>query len=65
MTLRKTEYAVMLVGTPPRIVSRNAYGFDGQIDNLVIESRTPAEEPNAANALPQPIPAMAEPEWAR
>ncbi|HRU05997.1 MAG TPA: hypothetical protein P5137_09515, partial [Candidatus Brocadiia bacterium] len=61
INFRKAYWLCLLVGTPPKIGYTNQRGFDGDIDNLVVDSRSPGQAPDAC-ALPSALPSMATPE---
>ncbi len=52
----------LLLGTPPSTRYNEAIGFDGDIDDLVVDTRTPEASPDAGLTVPDPAPAMAQPE---
>ena len=61
VTYRPAPWLCLLVGTPPSIRFNKAIGFDGDIDDLCVDTRTPAMAPQAGLELPRPAPAMARP----
>lgn len=57
--LRPSAFLCLLIGTPPNIGYTEQRGFDGEIDDLVVDARTPADAPNAGLEIPAALPAMA------
>ncbi|MDO9541557.1 MAG: hypothetical protein Q7J98_04460 [Kiritimatiellia bacterium] len=58
---RASPLLCLLVGTPPKIWYSNTRGFDGDIDDLIIDARTPEETAMAGFEMPKPLPPMARP----
>ncbi len=58
---RPAPWLCLLLGTPPSTRYNEAIGFDGDIDDLMVDTRTPAEAPEAGLQTPDPAPAMARP----
>lgn len=61
VTYRPAPWLCLLVGTPPSIRFNEAIGFDGDIDDLCVDARTPAQSDRAGLETPDPTPAMAHP----
>ena len=61
VSYRPASWLCLLLGTPPAFRYNEAIGFDGDIDDLIVETRTPAESPVAGLAAPDPAPVMARP----
>ena len=60
--LRKGRWLCLLVGTPPKVHYTKQRGFDGEIDDLVVDARTPAEYAGAGLEVPKKLPTMARPD---
>lgn len=59
---RKCSFRLLLLGSPPTIFnSRRITGFDGELDDLLVETRTPETTPNAGLERPRNPPPMARP----
>jgi len=53
---------VMLAGSPPTLDERSRdKGFDGEIDDLIIDRRAPGDTPAAGTERPSPLPPVAQP----
>jgi len=61
LAYRPAPWLCLLLGTPPSIRFNKAIGFDGDIDDLCVDARTPAQAPQAGLEPPAPAPPMAEP----
>ena len=61
VTFRPAPWLCLLLGTPPSTRYNKAAGFDGAIDDLLIETHTPAQSTQAGLAPPTPAPPMARP----
>ncbi len=59
---RPAPWLCLLLGTPPSTRYNEAIGFDGDIDDLVVDTRTPGDSPDAGLTPPDPTPAMARPQ---
>ncbi len=59
---RPAPWLCLLLGSPPSTRYNEAIGFDGDIDDLIVDARTPGEAPGAGLTPPDPAPAMAQPE---
>jgi hypothetical protein len=59
---RPAPWLCLLLGTPPSFRYNEAIGFDGDIDDLIVETRTPDEAAVAGLTPPDPAPAMAQSE---
>ena len=53
---RPAPWLCLLVGTPPRIALTEQRGFDGDVDDLCVDARTPAEARAAGLQKPAPLP---------
>ena len=58
---RPAPWLCLLLGTPPSTRFNAAIGFDGDIDDLCIDTRTPAQAKGAGLEPPAPAPPMARP----
>jgi hypothetical protein len=58
---RPAPWLCLLVGTPPSIRFNEAIGFDGDIDDLCVDKRSPAQAGGAGLEPPQPASPMARP----
>lgn len=58
---RSAPFHCLLLSTPPNIHTSSQVGFDGQLDDLVVDARTPAQTPQAALTLPAALPPAATP----
>jgi len=58
---RPARWLCLLLGTPPSTRYNKAVGFDGDIDDLCVDTRTPEQSAVAGLQLPRPAPAMAHP----
>jgi len=59
VTLRDAPWHCLLLGTPPRIVYVEARGIAGDIDDLIVDQRTPAQTQDAGRERPKIVPPMA------
>lgn len=59
VALHKAPWHCMLLGTPPRIIYVEARGLAGDIDDLIVDQRTPAGAQNAGRERPKIVPPMA------
>ncbi|PIY41773.1 MAG: hypothetical protein COZ05_15195 [Armatimonadetes bacterium CG_4_10_14_3_um_filter_59_10] len=58
---RKGAWSCLLVGTPPNVGYAAARGFDGQMDHLLIDYRTPDQSQGVGLHLPASLPPVAAP----
>ena len=65
VTYRRARWLCLLLGTPPSVRFNKAVGFDGDVDDLCVDVRTPAQAANAGFEVPKPAPAMARPQGAQ
>ena len=61
VTYRPAPWLCLLLGTPPSIRFNSAIGFDGDIDDLCVDTRTPTGAGQAGLEPPAPVPPMAQP----
>lgn len=62
VSYRPAPWLCLLLGAPPSARYNHAVGFDGDIDDLIVDERTPDEAPGVGLTPPDSRPSMARPE---
>jgi len=58
---RPSRFRCLLVGSPPMIIYVKSFGLEGDVDDLLIDARTPVQAQSAGFDIPASAPPMAVP----